>query len=108
MCPRHAFLKYFCKLEYRGGVVHFPTQGPVAGWFGTECFTMIIAEELGLEFDDICVDYDYRAEHTDEAGGSDGVTGHGWIVRNAPICSRKKFLSRREGSTDDDEPFRTD
>jgi CO/xanthine dehydrogenase Mo-binding subunit len=59
MCPRHAFMKYFCKLEYRDGVVHFPTQGPIAGWFGTECFTMIIAEELGLDFDDISVDYDY-------------------------------------------------
>jgi xanthine dehydrogenase molybdenum-binding subunit len=92
MCPRHAFLTYFCKLEYRGGVVHFPTQGPIAGWFGTECFTMIIAEELGLEFDDISVDYDYRAEHTDEAGGSDGVTGHGWIVKECANILKKKIL----------------
>ena len=92
MCPRHAFLKYFCKLEYRDGVVHFPTQGPIAGWFGTECFTMIIAEELGLMFDDIAVDYDYRAEHTDEAGGSDGVTGHGWVVKECANMLKKKIL----------------
>ena len=92
MCPRHAFMKYFCKLEYRDGVVHFPTQGPIAGWFGTECFTMIIAEELGLEYEDICVDYDYRAEHTDEAGGSDGVTGQGWIVKECANLLKKKIL----------------
>ena len=92
ICPRHAFLTYFCQLEYRAGVVHFPTQGPVAGWFGTECFTMIAAEELGLEFDDIAVDYDYRAEHTDEAGGSDGVTGHGWIVKECANILKQKIL----------------
>ncbi|MDR0445998.1 MAG: molybdopterin-dependent oxidoreductase [Oscillospiraceae bacterium] len=92
MCPRHSFLKYFTKLEYRGGVVHFPTQGPIAGWFGTECFTMIAAEELGIDFEDICVDYDYRAEHTDEAGGSDGVTGHGWVVKECANILKKKIL----------------
>jgi CO/xanthine dehydrogenase Mo-binding subunit len=92
MCPRHAFLSYFCKLEYRGGVVHFPSQGPIAGWFGTECFTMIAAEELGLEFDDIVVDYDYRAQHTDEAGGSDGVTGHGWIVKECANILKRRIL----------------
>jgi xanthine dehydrogenase molybdenum-binding subunit len=86
MCPRHGFLSWFCKLEYRDGVVHFPTQGPIAGWFGTECFTMIIAEELGLEFEDISVDYDYREKHSDQAGGSDGVTGQGWIVKE---CANK-------------------
>ncbi|MDR0862560.1 MAG: molybdopterin-dependent oxidoreductase [Oscillospiraceae bacterium] len=92
MCPRHAMLSYFCKLEYRDGVVHFPTQGPIAGWFGTECFTMIIAEELGLEFDDISVDYDYRAKHTDEAGGSDGVTGQGWIVKECANLLKARIL----------------
>jgi xanthine dehydrogenase molybdenum-binding subunit len=92
MCPRHAFMKYFTKLEYRGGVVHFPSQGPIAGWFGTECFTMIAAEELGISFEDISVDYDYRAEHTDEAGGSDGVTGHGWVVKECANILKKKIL----------------
>ena len=91
-CPRHGFMRYFCKLEYRAGVVHFPTQGPITGWFGTECFTMIIAEELGLEYEDICVDYDYRAEHTDEAGGSDGVTGKGWIVKECANKLKQKIL----------------
>ena len=92
-CARHGgLMRYFCKLEYRAGVVHFPTQGPVAGWFGTECFTMIIAEELGLEYDDICVDYDYRAEHDDKAGGSDGVTGKGWIVKECANVLKQKIL----------------
>jgi len=92
ICPRHSFMGYFCKLEYRGGVVHFPSQGPVAGWFATECFTIIAAEELGLNYEDICVDYDYRAQHTDEAGGSDGVTGHGWIVKECANILKRKIL----------------
>ena len=102
MCPRHSMLEYFCRLEYRGGVVHFPTQGPITGWFGTECFTMIAAEELGLNFDDICVDYDYRAQHTDEAGGSDGVTGHGWIVKECANQLKQKILDAavREAQTE--------
>ena len=102
MCPRHAFMRYFCKLEYRGGVVHFPTQGPVAGWFSTECFAMIVAEELGLEFNDISIDFDYRAEHTDEAGGSDGVTGHGWIVKECANLLKKRILesAAREAQLD--------
>lgn len=53
---------------------------------------MIIAEELGLEYEDICVDYDYRAEHTDEAGGSDGVTGQGWVVKECANLLKKKIL----------------
>lgn len=92
MCPRHTFIKWFCKLEYRDGKVHFPTQGPIAGWYGTECFTMIIAEELGIEYSDISVDYDYRAQHTDEAGGSDGVTGQGWIVKECANKLKRKIL----------------
>ncbi len=92
ICPRHAFLEYFCKLEYRDGVVHFPTQGPIAGWFSTECFTMIAAEELGLNYEDISVDYDYREKHSDQAGGSDGVTGHGWIVKECANKLKRKIL----------------
>ena len=92
MLPRHAFMEYFIQLEYRDGVVHFPTQGPVVGWFGTECFTMIAAEELGLEFEDISVDYDYREKHSDQAGGSDGVTGHGWLVKECANDLKNKIL----------------
>ena len=92
ICPRHSFMDYFCKLEYRDGVVHFPTQGPIAGWFSTECFTMIAAEELGLNYEDICVDYDYREKHSDQAGGSDGVTGHGWIVKECANKLKRKIL----------------
>ncbi len=92
ICPRHSFMDYFCKLEYRDGVVHFPTQGPIAGWFSTECFAMIAAEELGLNYEDICVDYDYREKHSDQAGGSDGVTGHGWIVKECANKLKRKIL----------------
>lgn len=104
ICPRHAFMDYFTKLEYRDGVVHFPTQGPIAGWFGTECFTMIAAEELGLNFEDISVDYDYREKHSDQAGGSDGVTGHGWVVKECANKLKRKILesAAREANVDPD------
>jgi len=104
ICPRHSFMDYFCKLEYRDGVVHFPTQGPIAGWFSTECFTMIAAEELGIEFADISVDYDYREKHSDQAGGSDGVTGHGWIVKECANKLKRKILesAAREANLPDD------
>jgi CO/xanthine dehydrogenase Mo-binding subunit len=86
MCPRHGFCDYTCKLHYRDGKIHFPTQGPIQGFYGTECYTMIIAEELGVSFDDIQVDFDYREKHTDQSFGSDGVTGQGWIVKE---CANK-------------------
>ncbi len=86
MCPRHAFLDYTCKLHYRDGEIHFPTQGPIQGFYGTECYTMIIAEELGVSYDDVHVDFDYREKHSDMSYGSDGVTGQGWIVKE---CANK-------------------
>lgn len=103
ICPRHSFMDYFCKLEFRDGVVHFPTQGPIAGWFGTECFTMIAAEELGINYEDISVDYDYREKHSDQAGGSDGVTGHGWVVKECANKLKRKILEAavREASKEE-------
>jgi CO/xanthine dehydrogenase Mo-binding subunit len=92
MCPRHGFLEYYCRLEYRDGAIHFPTQGPIVGFFGTECYTMIIAEELGVNFEDISVEYDYREKHSDQACGSDGVTGQGWIVKECANILKQKIL----------------
>lgn len=107
MCPRHDFIEWYCKLEFRDGAIHFPTQGPITGFFGTECYTMIVAEELGVGFDDICVDYDYRQKHTDGAGGSDGVTGQGWIVKECANKLKKKILEAavREANNDEVVPY---
>ena len=92
MCPRHGFCDYTCKLHFRNGEIHFPTQGPVQGFYGTECYTMIIAEELGVSFDDIHVDFDYREKHSDQSYGSDGVTGQGWIVKECANRLKRMIL----------------
>lgn len=107
MCPRHDFIEWYCKLEYRDGAIHFPTQGPITGFFGTECYTMIIAEELGIGFDDVCVDYDSRAKHSDGAGGTDGVTGQGWIVKECANKLKRKILEAavREANNDEVVPY---
>ncbi len=60
MCPRHSVSGYACKLEFRDGEVHLPTQGPVFGAYMVEPNVMVVAEELGLEYEDIKVDFNYR------------------------------------------------
>jgi CO/xanthine dehydrogenase Mo-binding subunit len=92
MCPRHAFSGYNCKLELRGGRVHLPTQGPVTGIFAVECNAMVVAEELGLEYDDIIVDYDYRERFTPVGGGSDGTTASSWAMKECALILKQKIL----------------
>ncbi|MCL2124868.1 MAG: molybdopterin-dependent oxidoreductase [Oscillospiraceae bacterium] len=79
--PRHAVSGYECKLELRKGKVFLPTQGPVTGIFAVECNVMVIAEELGLEYDDIEVEFDYREAFTPVGGGSDGSTASAWAMK---------------------------
>ena len=90
--PRHAFSGYNCKLEYRGGVVRMPTQGPVTGIFAVECNAMVVAEELGLEYDDIYVDYNYKEPFTPVGGGSDGSTASAWAMKECAAKFKKQFL----------------
>ena len=92
ICPRHAFSGYNCKLELRNGVVHMPTQGPVTGIFAVECNAMVIAEELGLSYDDIAVDYDYRETFTPVGGGSDGTTASSWAMKECANILKGKIL----------------
>jgi xanthine dehydrogenase YagR molybdenum-binding subunit len=92
ICPRHAFSGYDCKLELRDGVVHLPTQGPVTGIFAVECNAMVVAEELGLEYDDIKVDFDYREKFTPVGGGSDGSTASAWAMKECANILKKMIL----------------
>ncbi|NLP37539.1 MAG: xanthine dehydrogenase family protein molybdopterin-binding subunit [Firmicutes bacterium] len=86
MCPRHAFSGYEAKLELRDGKVHMPTQGPVFGVFAVEANAMVVAEELGLEYDDVSIDFDYREKFTPVGGGSDGTTASAWVMKE---CANK-------------------
>jgi len=90
--PRHAFSGYNCKLEYRHGVVRMPTQGPVTGIFAVECNAMVVAEELGLEYDDIYVDYNYKEAFTPVGGGSDGSTASAWAMKECANKFKKELL----------------
>ena len=57
VAPRHSFSGYNAKLELRDGAVHMPTQGPLFGVYAVECNAMVVAEELGLEYEDINIDF---------------------------------------------------
>jgi CO/xanthine dehydrogenase Mo-binding subunit len=92
ICPRHAFSGYDCKLELKNGKVHMPTQGPITGIFAVECNTMVVAEELGLEYEDIKVDFDYRETFTPVGGGSDGSTASAWAMKECANILKKQIL----------------
>ena len=92
ICPRHAFSGYECKLELRNGVVHLPTQGPCTGIYAVEANAMVVAEELGLEYEDIAVDFDYREKFTPVGGGSDGTTASSWATKECANILKTKIL----------------
>jgi CO/xanthine dehydrogenase Mo-binding subunit len=92
MCPRHAFSGYDSKLEFRNGEVHMPTQGPIFGVFAVEANAMVVAEELGLNYEDIKVDFDYREKFTPVGGGADGTTASAWVTKECANILKRKIL----------------
>ncbi|MDR2530908.1 MAG: molybdopterin-dependent oxidoreductase [Oscillospiraceae bacterium] len=92
MCPRHSFTDYSAKLEFRNGEVHLPTQGPLFGVFAVECNAMVVAEELGLEYDDVHIDFDYRETFTPVGGGSDGTTASAWVTKECANLLKDQIL----------------
>ncbi|MDR0861519.1 MAG: molybdopterin-dependent oxidoreductase [Oscillospiraceae bacterium] len=92
MCPRHSFSGYDAKLELRDGVVHLPTQGPLFGVYAVECNAMVVAEELGLEYEDIAIDFDYREKFTPVGGGSDGTTASAWVMKECANVLKREIL----------------
>jgi len=92
ICPRHAFTSYYTKLEYRFGKIVMPTQGPVTGIYAVECNAMVVAEELGIGYDDVVVEYNYREEFTPVGGGSDGTTASAWVMKECAAKLKKLIL----------------
>ena len=90
--PRHAISGYECKLELRKGKVFMPTQGPIIGFYGVECVVMVVAEELGLEYEDIEVEFDYREQFTPIGGGSDGCTASAWAMKECAYKFKQMIL----------------
>jgi len=92
MCPRHAFSSYNCKLELRNGKVHLPTQGPCTGIYAVEGNAMVVAEELGLKYEDISIDFDQKEIFTPVGGGSDGTTASAWATKECANLLKKQIL----------------
>ena len=92
MCPRHSGTVYSCKLEFRDGVVHMPTQGPLYGVYMVECNAMVVAEELGLKYEDVSIDFDYREVFKGWGGGSDGTTASAWAMKECANKLRQEIL----------------
>ena len=92
MCPRHATKVYDSKLELRNGVVHMPTQGAVFGVYSVECNAMVVAEELGLDYNDIVIDFDFKEPFTPVGGGADGTTASAWATKECANILKRQIL----------------
>ena len=92
MSPRHSGASYKCKLEFRNGVVHMPTQGPLFGAYIVECNAMVVAEELGLRYEDVSIDYDYRESFAAYGGGADATTASAWVMKECACDLKQQIL----------------
>jgi CO/xanthine dehydrogenase Mo-binding subunit len=91
-CPRHSGMMYNTKLELRDGVVHLATQGPLIGHYGLEANAMTVAEELGLRYEDIHIDFDSHEKYRPYGGGSDGSTASSWAMKECANILKKHIL----------------
>jgi CO/xanthine dehydrogenase Mo-binding subunit len=91
-CPRHSGMIFNTKLELRNGVVHLPSKGPLIGIYSLEANAMVVAEELGLEFKDICIDFDSHEIYRPYGGGSDGSTSSSWAMKECANILKKRIL----------------
>lgn len=104
MCPRHSGAVYECKLEYRSGKVYMPTQGPAFGAFVVECVAMVAAEELGISYDEINIDFDYRARFRAYGGGSDATAATTWVMKECANKLKRQILEAAISFSEEPKP----
>ena len=92
MCPRHSFSSYDSKLEFRNGRVRMGTQGCCTGIYAVEGNAMVVAEELGLNYEDVDIDFDYSEPFAPVGGGSDGTTASAWVTKECANILKKRIL----------------
>lgn len=92
MCPRHSFSSYNSKLELRNGKVRMGTQGCCTGIYAVEGNAMVVAEELGLKYEDVIIDFDYKEPFAPVGGGSDGTTASAWVTKECANILKKRIL----------------
>ncbi len=91
-CPRHSGAVYNTKLELRNGVVHLASKGPIIGIYSLEANAMVVAEELGLEYEDIRIDLDSHEIYRPYGGGSDGSTASSWAMKECANILKQRIL----------------
>ncbi len=91
-CPRHSGTVFSPKLELRGGAVYLASKGPVIGNYIMEANAMVVAEELGLRYEDIRVPLDHNETYRPWGGGSDGTTASSWAVKECANRLKKLIL----------------
>jgi xanthine dehydrogenase molybdenum-binding subunit len=53
---------------------------------------MVVAEELGIRYEDVVIEFDTKAVFTPVGGGSDGTTASAWVTKEAAIALKKQIL----------------
>ena len=91
-CPRHSVSGYNPKLEYRNGAVYLPTSGTIIGHYGLECNAMVIAEELGIDYNNVHVVLNNQETYRPYGGGSDGSTASSWAIKECANKLKKMIL----------------
>ena len=91
-CPRHSVSGYNTKLELRNGAIHLDSSGAVIGNYIQEANMMVVAEELGLRYEDIKGILDHHVIYRPYGGGSDGTTASGWVLKECANKLKKMIL----------------
>jgi CO/xanthine dehydrogenase Mo-binding subunit len=92
LSPRHSGMSYDSKLELRNGKVRMGTQGCCTGIFAVEGNAMVVAEELGLKYEDVIIDFDYKEPFAPVGGGSDGTTASAWVTKECANILKQRIL----------------
>jgi CO/xanthine dehydrogenase Mo-binding subunit len=105
MCPRHSFTSYHSKLEVRDGKVRMGTQGCCTGIYAVEGNAMVVAEELGLKYEDVHIDFDYNEPFAPVGGGSDGTTASAWVTKECANILKKRILETAIENANNPQPM---
>jgi CO/xanthine dehydrogenase Mo-binding subunit len=91
-CPRHSGMTFNPKLELRNGIVYLPSNGTHIGHYGLECNAMVVAEELGIDYDNVQIVLNKKEGYSPYGGGSDGSTASSWSIKECANKLKKMIL----------------
>jgi CO/xanthine dehydrogenase Mo-binding subunit len=91
-CPRHGGMTFSPKLEYRSGTIYLPSNGTHIGHYGLECNAMVVAEELGIDYNNVRIVLNKQESYSPYGGGSDGSTSSSWSMKECANKLKKMIL----------------